>query len=486
MKWQWVIGTSIVLFAICLFWVSNTQKQPKLRKMCWQLPIPIGNAIICDLDGDENDELIAYSGNSYWWLKLTSKGWKAIQTPIRSALRIVPLHFGVLVHGSYDSLQVLQYRNGWHWQKLMNSSNDFAYLDLDGDGKKNDILVLESNNVVWFRIKDDGQVVKQDEKRVLNKYSSLCEFGFWGHEGKLIICQSWERSGYSELDWDGDGISDVVLRRSQSRWRDELIVFLSGKKEQKRFIIPTLMPYPTSAFADLDGDGQRELFGVSHERIVVVDQQSRWRFIPCNVGDVPQLPKLWVSKCGSKDFLWVAGEGNLWLIWHDGKDYKIRHWKFKGNPLAIYQGKQGIQFVFWHRRANLAYEWWKKLADWLHPLGVRMTIPMSWIYFHIWVWQEKQSDWRQMKYLRVGDIHGVSLPHYFKPLDLNGDGKVEWIAISVLSAPDPGALTKWLFSDKWHLVSKRFFGILRDKHRKWIIVGGDKNLRILWAFTSMP
>jgi len=156
--------------------------------------------------------------------------------------------------------------------------------------------------------------------------------------------------------------------------RNKFIVLLS-KTGEKRLISSRLSEYSV-AVADLEGDGHKELANIALEKrqgfvLILINKEGQRHLIPFK----PPMwvaGKLWVTKMGRKDWLWVAGTENLWLLRHDGKGFQVRHWKFEGVPLAVWQDKHGIWLALY--LVQYPDQWIVKILNRLRSLGIPISI----------------------------------------------------------------------------------------------------------------
>lgn len=499
MKWRWLIFAAFVLFVLWLICSINKPTQPKFHEIRWQAPTPINWIFQCDLDGDKSDEVLTESGGKWWWLRPSLEGWKATQLPVKDAAPNAiyaiykPLHFGTLAWDENNSLCFVCYRNGWRQQKLLDAPVlDFIWLDVDSDGRVNDVLVLKRKNLWWFRISDNGRVIVQD-KRKAPPQVSLFWLASWSKQGKLVVSSKWQRAKVHDLDWDGDGIPEVVHFRPINWGRDELMVHFSSTKTQKRFVLPKLTSPICMNVADIDGDGQKELTAIASHRIIVVNRQGKRHFTPCNVVSATTtpkpIPKLWVTRLGQKDWLWAASTKIIWLLRHDGKGYQVRQWKFEGYPLAIWKDKEGTWFAFWSEHlltANSVGRWIVNASNWLRSLGIPIRILRKKVWLHLWKWGVRRDDWQQVKRVRIPtrlDYSNLPFDVESRPLDLDRDGRNELVVkINALVSAMIGET--WLFVGQWYLISEYLPGfILRDKHRMWIVGIDGKDRKVLRGVT---
>lgn len=475
MRQRWAIGAGVVFFILWFIWSSRKPTQPKLHEIRWEAPSNISYIVRSDLDRDGKDEVIARTENGYWWLKPSLEGWQVLQLPIKRLAYAPPLHFGVLVRDENNALCFLYYKNGWQLRKLIKMPiYELKCLDVDHDGKVNDVLVRRLQTLYWFHINDDGSVILQDARKMLPKFllndSALT---FLSEQGKLVIMRGWCKTKRPEHDWDGDGVPEKIICCDLNC--KEFVVLFSRTGKKKRLHLPD---FPWDAVAvDLDGDRQKELAVILYGKwqIALIDQKGHWQVIPRKM--MLGVSNLWYTKVGQKDWLWITESGNLWLLRHSEKGYQVKHWKFKGFPLAVWQDKQGVWFAF---LSSLQLEWLKKILDWMRSLSIPFHIPTGKLWLHLWRWDEKQDGWQQMQGSHIPVMESPFEQELIK-VDLNDDGQVEWLLLTLHFTER----RLWLFVSGRLCFAERIreMDTLRDDHRKWIVTVGLKSPKALRGLT---
>ena len=501
MKWKWAIGVGIVLLAFWFFWASKSPKHPKLFEIRWRANASIADLIPCDLDADGRDEVIVKTlKGQHWWLRPHLQGWGKALMPVREVVATcynAPLHFGVLVRAN-NALCFLFHRNGWRLRKLLDAPVDkIEWLDIDRDGKVNDVLVLKSQILWWFKIGDDGEIAVQDKIRVPPK-TLPSEFTLLSQRGKLLVTRKYVPWLTEEVpDWDGDGVTEIAFFEPSGFEEDKIAVPFSKTKTLKQFILPRLRSLPVHpciiTIADLEGEGRRELiaFASDLQRIIVVNQEGRWHLTPCSV--VYPFVKLQVTRVGERDWVWVMEPERLWLLRRKGEGYQVRQWKLGSEdyPLAVWRDKQGIWCAIISRTPLDSYAfggWITKVANWFLSLGIPINAPKEKVRLNFWKWDERSDDWKQVKQISFLSLRAVNSATL---LDMNGDGQNELLAsygrpvgVDVfVGIPEE----MWLFAGQLHFVGEyRYYQapvILRDGQRRWIVFADGKKPKILRALT---
>lgn len=316
---------------------------------------------------------------------------------------------------------------------IVREIHDWVYLvsDLDGDGKINDILMLKqlrsrSNAgtflVRWFQIGEDGRAVLRGSIRLSSRGADLKHLwmragSFWCEKGELVFKTGWKEVG--DIDWDGDGLPELIRCHGGKK----LFVTFSKTREQRYFHFPWMIRGDPMTAADLDG--ARELVAIIYtDRVVLLDKQGKAHLTPFAKG---YISRLWVTKGEKGEKLWIQTSSQLWRVWKEGGKWLTKSWNLQ--PAEIWQDKEGIWLAHWKLWSPYDYRFWRQIAQMLYKArSWSFPVPELRTKFHLqfMCWDEKQNDWQRFRSFYLN--HSFWLEK-FTVLDMDGDGKSEWLAI---------------------------------------------------------
>lgn len=451
MKRRWLLAATAIVFAVLValdLW--DVMTPIPLVGIVWTAPKPITESVVCDLDSDNRDELVI-KADRWWRLSIVDGQWhyEPISIPAGWSIAFFSHEIAnrvLLLHDLRGWLWALHYREGWHWQRLVPfsllSSGEFG--DWDRDGQEDDLLVIHDPNgpVWWFEFQTDGRAVLRDKLTLQKRsYLFLSDIEVW--KGKLRVIRQRQDydfvSTYPLPDMDGDDEEEIVRIVRTEPFELELTASRTNKSQRLKVPmewLENLARRSHELLSDLDGDGRKELLllGQWHKRIFLMllhyDGIS-WRheIVPFPIeDDDPDFVSLWVMQVGKSERVITNGDQ---MIWHDGKRWRQRKWRFQETPDHLWQDSDGWRLAIFCYRWLDDYPLWRALRRWclrIRDWGLPIPIPPGAIHWtEVWRWDEKGFDWRWEGNFPLGGYPDLNYGDRF--LDLNGDGRKEALIV---------------------------------------------------------
>ncbi|MFN4180666.1 MAG: hypothetical protein ACK4I8_10165 [Armatimonadota bacterium] len=153
MKWRRIvllIAVSVI-FALFAFWTWDATTPIPLVEINWVAPKPIQDSASYDTDGDGCEDALVIKSDRWWQLRIVDGQWQAEPLPVPSNYELVGLTFLnlpiLLFKDPQNLIWVMQYRDGWVLQPSTVKVDYCGLHDLDGDGQKDDLTVMEKKKV---------------------------------------------------------------------------------------------------------------------------------------------------------------------------------------------------------------------------------------------------------------------------------------------------------------------------------------------------
>ncbi len=252
----------IVTVAFIAFWLWQFLKPSDIVEVQARvLPMGWKRCMLCDLDGDGNDEVVAettsispFTGKSRRDVTaVTMRQGRFVTFPVPLADVQTSRPKGRRLIGKTKETKAgdfavaeLQSNGEWRVQVLSPNTSIYAIGDVDGSGQDDDAFVFRGSNgerMLWFQRQPNGQWRKAGELtlpigkgQVLSHNVAVKEWGvqvalmkahfpqlpllFW--DGKWHIGKTDERVKDLNADWDGDGRNDRLI----VRYFSETVTFL--------------------------------------------------------------------------------------------------------------------------------------------------------------------------------------------------------------------------------------------------------------------
>lgn len=503
-----ILAIIITAFALTVFLFLWNKPSVSIEIVTWNAPKPFStpiNLIICDLDGDSNEEIVI---DSSWHLQLKGKRWKVERLPLGQGEKLVmrPIKRFLLVKTAKNELLLLQKRGRWQKRKLAENLTDVWTLrDWRDNGEDDDLLILSRASVLlWFKVKSNGTISLQDVLK-LPKFNTIHQSQSSIHirtSSAEVTVFPWHRKlhwtkGYWECDWadlDGDKKPDLVMvgkeqvsalltsRATKSPNKPETIGSPNVVLQKLTHLPLVSIHLPVSLLGlgygifDLDGDGLNEVIGTDERGYVhrLWLENFRWRreetpfavkgapFAILKVGEQNWLlfaprefpcPKailtaIWRSESGWRRKvwqLWNGGESSL-VFWLNWDDKKLRIWLSK-KPFPAILVKHMDE---WLSQAVIDLP--------LLPFQTKMT------QTHVWHWDERKRTWKLAEVWEG----------YAKFADLNMDGREERVLLNENARWIKLAVYGGRFWKRWWtvtLIRKPYAKVttLRQRDRTWVV-----------------
>lgn len=515
--WLWLLLLTLMAWGGLEIWDATTPIS--LITLSWHAPKPLmGGLATYDLDGDGNEEIVTEDG---WLLQFHDNRIRAEKLPLQKGERTgwwgKIFKRAVLVDG-LQGLWLLRWRKGWHRQKLAGRGTRFIVTDMDGDGQTNDIVVLVGREVRWFKVGLDGHARLQDALRLptpvpqsawllstglkepaaVSVWINRKAFIIWAWQGQLKKAEGEWHCGW--LDVDNDGKTDLV------RVSDKRITVTLSTKGQKE--VTTTLPFSPNAlylffFGDLNGDGVKELVGldgIRHPvRCWIEGGQWRWEKGMSEVGHYI----LGTLRVRQRDWLvvWEWRKPTITAVWRAKTGWQRKQWRLtvsqdtdvwrcqlkqeRGNSLLFVDcGRLPEHHPFWRH--------WLAITRWLRRIRIPVPVPQSRWFVQVWRWDKEVETWQRWE--------PPFWARWEKPIDLNGDGEVEWVGYEALpfsvwlkSSVIPQdnlklALKVGRLRKRWRVVRLEKIKVpcpiafLRQGRRTWIVLLDAKTRRLVRAW----
>lgn len=457
------VAMLIFAFVIALLCWDVTTPIP-LKTAIWQAPKPISNWwIICDLDGDGDEEVITEDG---WHLWLKRDQWQAEKVPLKKGETV---HWSsgqvgnaLLILGSRD-LWLMVKRKGWQRQKLAERLRypywDAKVTDLDGDGRWDDILILAKREVIWFKVTAKGQAIRQDALR-LSRYAPMPTVLIWHKaamyvNGADVTIFAWQgRLRWVHGDWwcqwsdmNGDGKPDLVRVADHGRKISALLAKGEGVNLPTRSTTATeeicltltngLLHDSQYHLCDLDGDGRMEIWGKDKQghpvRLWLEGMRWQQEQAPFQVKGYP----FETMGMGKRDWLLFRSHAYgqpftiLTAIRYSKTRWQQKVWRFwmgrsvmeMGFKFGREQGEWTLTAYYsWSPQEHPFWGQWLKVVDWLRQKGLPVPQPWERYFVQVWQWDERRQDWRLTE-----RWEGVEMDR----VDLDGNGQTERIITGI-------------------------------------------------------
>lgn len=538
-KWVWLFA---VVLALILGWGGlnwwNEQVPVRIKQIAWTIPKSGGELKqgSFDLDNDGNEEVIVWSEEHVWWLRIEGDMWLAEKMPLKSAEIYNPWESEklkvALITLRNGQLWLLRKRGKWVWQRLVENVRYAVVTDLDNDGREDDLVVLKLHpkcQVLWFKVDADGiahlldtislpkpahnniwlsdELLGQAVEVVNIDYTIWVEGKDLKNDKGLWTC--------SREDLDGDGRADFV--RTSRDWRKPLTV-VANLSSQGKEVSTTLKKFSgidTPFFGDLDGNGWKELLFMFDLRGFLIRlwiEGQQWRWEQYRLGK-----EYWVSgtmRVGNRDWLlvWNKEKGRLIALWRERDGWKRKTWQFHMTPWSTLHDPRIerddrnwilVMTRIWSPERHPFWRRWLPIAERVRQSKVPIPpflipLPMEERFRQVWRWDERKLSWKLEQPIHEDDLMLRKSGFRYgsvTPIDLDKDGQEEKLVYEDhVGGWGNLAVKLGRFWKRWQIYplwdGQHFpFAILNQKEKSWVValdcvtyVDG-KTKRILRAWT---
>ncbi len=513
---RWRKGALFVLIAaVVAFLLAEGFSPIPLRSVVWHFPVSFKApfALVCDLDGDGNEEILMENG---WRLQPTETGWLTQKVPLKEGESIFGwvtgrIRTAALVKDRSRTFWLLWWQEGWQRQKLAERVREFRHysLDLDGDGQENDFVLLTDDKLLWFQVRPREPAVLKDSLdypphlregiipigRSQAIYSPDFRAFLFAWRGRL---QMWKLPSDWEFRWadvDEDRIADAVgLGAKITLSGATLAARLSSTDAKVKVTLPIpLAPewrWPKDwLFCDMDGDGRKEViaFTVRGNPIRLWVEDGRWRIqeAPFQVqGETIATIPLGGKREGVLLYSVEDGLLTLTTLFLREGQMETKSWQWRTCSVACFKSAlDGHNLVIvgnWNPSLHPLWKLWLELKAWLQSMGLIASREVllslrSWVF----KWDETKAEW-QMEDAWQGEVVLV---------DLNGDGHKErlmldihppYAAVCVLREMRLATRRKvgWKVTTLWQGQTQFWYPLLlHSQGRVWIVLCDGQTIR---------
>lgn len=456
-----------------IWWAKWTGKQPSFESM----PIPSGSWVSLPYWPEPPAQLLAIMENNRLWLVARfGNTWEKVHIPV------MPVK---ITHPMLGKPQVSMPGMAPH-SILINAM--VRLLDLDGDGKANDVLILkEPRRVEWWRREGDGKIKLRDSLYLPKPYVYLnledgttwkqCELqrtyslehGFISVEnGKLRWKGSFaERIRWMNADIDGDGKKDHIEQWVWRNGRRELFIqFTEGGLK-----VLALPPECSVFVDDFDADGKSEILvrepsSTSYRVKLTLWQYDRGRdvwihrskdFVPAGHRIIlPNAPflegSLTTDKKGSLTIdKTESGECFLLASVKQGDHARMERWSWVGKDwqsqliatLPELESEEDFLFVIWTGNGLIVVEerglppetvsFRRSVREALELIGFKSLSkrPIPFPPSRIWGWDLQRHRWLLLGYALADNKSGG---HWMDiPLSNKGELGIIWLSLNSIN-----------------------------------------------------
>ncbi|MFN4180667.1 MAG: hypothetical protein ACK4I8_10170, partial [Armatimonadota bacterium] len=178
-------------------------------------------------------------------------------------------------------------------------------------------------------------------------------------------------------DIDGDGVKELMASKaSNGEVRLELMTSWKSKRQQlkvplRSVVLIELMLERFVKAMDINNDGQQEIILVGKQNqgaflFLLHYDGANWRseIVPLQlVHDYPNIFTMQVGR-SKRLVLFSAYKNECQMIWHDGRKWRERRWRFKGRPTMIWEEKGTWRMLITRCIWLSEYSFWQVLRKW--------------------------------------------------------------------------------------------------------------------------
>jgi hypothetical protein len=530
--WRKIVWLVVIVFfafqfsLVIIVWRQNRpipHRPLLLQQVAWKFPNDVFYLWVADLDADGIDELVMGDiKGHYWWAEWTGKPPRFEPIPVPT----VPISSRVLIYSWQRSGQLivdkigkrirLITRSGDQWCSKFITALDAVVGDLDGDGQRNDaLLLITPKKIEWWQRTKDGRFVCRDQLTLPRPFNGLVDesYGSWfrwrlhGLKSNGFFCIEngrlcWKGAFANDLEWfewkntdlDGDSKDDHLEFWRRSNKQCELVIkFANGKFQMIKL---PLLSYATFV-TDLDGDGRSEILLMEGPRESLrlrlfrfdLKQQKFLEWVSPTINLMLVGEELFYSllqhpyKPSWALFLTVK-QGNRWQVerwWVSGKGWQSelvavlpKVVSSKGDRVmegwSVYQIGKVLLLVERRERP----EWWRKFQELFCDLCSEIGLNVSFgecqtPHRRLWFWDEKKRRWFVLGYVLPDIAREDVFREWIEPINL---GSAEEFGILWWSSPLTAHIGRF-FDGVWQVsnlnVPLQFPVTLWDGERYWVI-----------------